>query len=125
MLPRRPRASLDARGRRARAIEALDGRVQFHGFTELQLRALDEKFAEELDLAQWYNVLNLELEFDIAPDGIGPIDLLSAYIRVEARYDAIYSNGFYMFPSVNTYGDDAENLPEAPARRPAIARWAA
>jgi hypothetical protein len=49
---------------------------------------------------------------DIAPDGIGPIDLLSAYIRAEARYDAIYNEGFYLFPSVNTYGDDSENLPK-------------
>jgi hypothetical protein len=96
----------------ARSVEALDGRVQFHGFTELQLRALNEKFDEELDLAQWYNVLNLELEFDIAPDGIGPIDLMSAYVRAEARYDAIYSNGFYMFPSIDTYGDESENLPK-------------
>ncbi|HEX5065091.1 MAG TPA: DUF1302 family protein [Myxococcota bacterium] len=96
----------------AGAIEALDGRVQFHGFTELQLRALDEKFSQELDLAQWYNVLNLELELDIAPDGIGPIDLMSAYIRAEARYDAIYNEGFYIFPSINTYGDNSEDLPK-------------
>jgi len=96
----------------ARAIEALDGRVQFHGYTELQLRALDEKFSQELDLAQWYNVLNLELEFDIAPDGIGPINLMSAYIRAEARYDAIYNNGFYLFPSIDTYGNASQNLPK-------------
>ena len=105
-------ASLFAVSPSVRAVEALDGRVQFHGYTEMQVRALDEKFSEELDLAQWYNVLNLELEFDVAPDGIGPIDLLSAYVRVEGRYDAIYSNGFYMFPSVNTFGDEAENLPK-------------
>src|SRR5262245_42155957 len=105
-------ASLFAVSRGARAVEALDGRVQFHGFTEMQLRALNEKFREELDLAQWYNVLNLELEFDVAPDGIGPIDVLSAYIRAEARYDAIYSNGFGMFPIVRTYGDDARDRPK-------------
>ena len=95
----------------APAVEFLDGRVQIHGFGEVQVRALDEKFKEELDLAQWYNVLNVEFEFDIAPDGFGPFDLASAYVRAEARYDAIYSQGFGMFPSVNTFGDDAERLP--------------
>jgi len=97
---------------RAHAIEALDGRVQLHGYTEVQVRALDEKFSQELDLAQWYNVLNVELEFDVAPEGFGPIDVLSAYIRVEGRYDAIYSHGFGMFPSINTYGNFAEDLPK-------------
>jgi len=93
------------------AVEFADGRVQIHGFGEMQVRALDEKFREELDLAQWYNVINLELEFDIAPDGWGPFDLVSAYLRAEGRYDAVYSQGFGMFQSINTYGDDAERLP--------------
>ena len=95
----------------ASAIEFADGRVQIHGFGEIQVRALNEKFKEELDLAQWYNVVNVELEFDIAPDGWGPFDLISAFIRAEGRYDALYSDGFGMFPSLNTFGDDAERLP--------------
>ncbi|MGH0031356.1 MAG: DUF1302 family protein [Myxococcota bacterium] len=95
----------------ASAIEFAEGRVQIHGFGEVQMRALDEKFQEELDLAMWYNILNVELEFDIAPDGFGPFDLISAYVRAEARYDAIYSEGFTLFPSVNTFGNDAERLP--------------
>jgi hypothetical protein len=93
-------------------VEFAEGRVQIHGFAEMQLRALDEKFREELDLAQWYNVLNIEVELDIAPDGIGPFDLVSAYIRGEGRYDAIYSNGFLLFPSLDTYGDKARRLPK-------------
>ena len=97
---------------RSQAIELAEGRVQIHGFGEVQLRALDEKFKEELDLAQWYNVINVELEFDIAPDGFGPFDLISAYIRAEGRYDAIYSDGFTLFPSLNTFGNDAERLPD-------------
>ena len=59
----------------ARALEAFDGRVQLHGFAEEQLRALSGSFNEEVDLAQWYNVLTLENAFDIAPNGFGPIDL--------------------------------------------------
>jgi hypothetical protein len=96
----------------AGAIEFGEGRVQIHGFGEVQMRALDEKFEQELDLAQWYNVLNVEIELDIAPDGFGPFDLVSGYIRAEGRYDAVYSNGFTLFPSVNTFGNDAERLPD-------------
>jgi hypothetical protein len=99
----------------AAALEAFDGRIQAHGFFEMQIRGLSEKYGlngQELDLAQWYNILNLELEFDILPDGYGPIDLMSAFVRVEARYDCIYTHGCGMFPSVNTFGDDVERLPK-------------
>jgi hypothetical protein len=96
----------------ALAYEAFDGRIQAHGFAEAQIRTLDEKFSQQLDLAQWYNVLNLEFEFDILPDGWGPIDLLGAYVRVEARYDCVWERGCGMFRSVNTYGDDAQRLPD-------------
>ena len=63
----------------AGALEAFDGRIQAHGFFEMQIRGLSEQYGlngQELGLAQWYNILNLELEFDIIPDGYGPIDLL-------------------------------------------------
>jgi hypothetical protein len=96
----------------APAVEFLDGRVQVHGFGEMQVRALNEKFSQELDLAQWYNVLNLEFEFDIAPDGFGPFDLASAYVRTEARYDLLYNQAWDTFKSVNTYGNDAARLPK-------------
>jgi hypothetical protein len=99
-------------GTGAGAVEAFDGRLQMHGFVEMQVRALNERFSQELDLAQWYNVVNLEFEADLAPDGIGPFDLLQAYVRIEGRYDAIYSQGFGMFPSVNTYGNFSSRLPE-------------
>jgi hypothetical protein len=94
-----------------RAVELIDGRVQIHGFVETQLRAMNSGFSEELDLAQWYNVLNLEFELDVAPRGFGPVDLVQAYVRVEGRYDAIYSQGFGIFPSVDTYGDFSNRLP--------------
>ena len=95
----------------ARALEAFDGRVQVHGFVEEQLRTLSSSYQEEFDLAQWYNVLNVELELDIAPNGFGPIDLLQGYLRVEGRYDCVYSRGCGMLRSVNTYGDRAKRLP--------------
>ena len=96
----------------ARAAEWGDGRVALHGHVESTARGISEKFEQELDLAQWYNVLNLELEADLLPRGYGPIDLLSAFVRVEGRYDAIYSEGFRLFHSVDTYGDDARRLPK-------------
>ena len=95
----------------AAAIEFFEGRVQIHGFAEMQVRAISSKYKEELDLTQWYNVVNIEAEFDIVPDGWGPIDLLSAYVRVEARYDCIWTKGCGMFNSVNTFGDKGKRLP--------------
>jgi hypothetical protein len=76
----------------AGAIEAFDGRLQAHGFGEVQVRTISKGFSEEYNLVQWYNVLNVEFEADIAPDGWGPFDLLQAYVRVEARYECIYTS---------------------------------
>ncbi len=96
----------------AQALEAFDGRIQVHGFGEMQLRALNEKFEQQLDLAQWYNILNVELEVDILPDGWGPMDLLSAYVRVEGRYDCVYKRGCGMLRSADSFGDRANAVPE-------------
>ncbi|MCH8890051.1 MAG: hypothetical protein IH827_03065, partial [Myxococcales bacterium] len=65
-----------------------------------------------LDLSQWYNVLNLELEIDVLPNGWGPIDQLQAYVRVEGRYDCVWTRGCGMFRTANTYGDRAKKLPD-------------
>ena len=97
---------------RADAFEAFDGRIQAHGFGEMQIRMLNSQFSEEADLSQWYNVFNLELEFDILPDGWGPFDLLQAYVRVEARYDCVWKRLCGTARSVNTYGDRAKRLPK-------------
>ncbi len=96
----------------ARAVELVEGRVELHGHVETQMRAISEKFSQELDLAQWYNVLELEVDAHLLPDGWGPIDLLDAHVRAEGRYDAIYSEGFRLFPSINTYGNHARRLPK-------------
>ncbi len=96
----------------ARAVDALDGRVELHGHVETQMRGISEKFSQELDLAQWYNILELEIDAHVLPDGWGPINVMSAHVRAEGRYDAIYSEGFRMFPSINTYGNHARRLPK-------------
>ena len=95
----------------ATAFEAFDGRLQAHGFYEMQLRALNADYSEDWDVTQWYNVFNLELELDLVQDTIGILDLLQAYVRAEVRYDCIYSRGCGMFRSMNTYGDRSKSLP--------------
>ncbi|MDJ0785794.1 MAG: hypothetical protein QNK05_03235 [Myxococcota bacterium] len=98
----------------AQAFEFFDGRLQVHGYYEMTVRSIWEDFtgANEWDLTQWYHVLNLEIEADIAPDGFGPFDLVSAFSRVEVRYDCVWRRGCWMFPSVNSYGDEAKRLPK-------------
>ncbi|MEE2673664.1 MAG: DUF1302 family protein [Myxococcota bacterium] len=95
----------------AAAFEAFDGRFQAHGFYEMQLRTLNADYSEDWDVTQWYHVFNLELEFDLLQDSVGILDLLSAYVRAEVRYDCIYSSGCGMFRSMNTYGDRSKSLP--------------
>ncbi len=95
----------------ASALEAFDGRLQAHGFVEIQTRALSNALREDIYLSQWYNVLNVEFEADIAPDGFGPFDLISAFVRVEGRYDCVYSRGCGT-GAINFFGNDASGLPE-------------
>jgi hypothetical protein len=95
----------------ARAIEAFDGRLQIHGFGEIQTRALAQGYEQDLDLAQWYNVLSVEIEADILPDGWGPFDLLSSYVRLEGRYDCVWTRGCGTMRSADAFGDRANKLP--------------
>lgn len=98
----------------ADAVEALDGRIQLHGFYENQTRVLSRNFDgnDDFDLSQWYQVVNLEFEFDVAPDGFGPFSIISAYARLEARYDCVWDRACHIFPNVNTFGDRARHLPK-------------
>ncbi|MEB2345037.1 MAG: hypothetical protein OZ948_09860 [Deltaproteobacteria bacterium] len=97
----------------AGAFEYFDGRLQVHGYFEGQFRAIarDMSANDDWDLTQWYNVLNVEIEAALAPDGFGPFDLVSAFVRVEARYDCVWTKACGMFPSVDTYGNNARHFP--------------
>jgi len=96
-----------------RALEAVDGRLQAHGFGEVQVRMLNRNFTEQSDLSQWYNIFNLEVEYDFLPQGWGPIEILQGYARIEARFDCIYTGACGLFPSsVSVYGNEAEDLPK-------------
>ena len=97
-------------GRPVAAFEAFDGRFQAHGFGEIQTRTIAQDYAQDLNLVQWYNVLSVEIETDILPDGWGPFDLLSSYVRIEARYDCVYSHGCGTMPGVETFGNSANKV---------------
>jgi hypothetical protein len=97
---------------RARALEGLDGRLQIHGFGENVLRVVSNDFDDDWDVWQWQWILNVEAELDIAPDGWGPFSAVSAFARVEARYDCIWSRGCSMFPSMDAFGDRVHKLPK-------------
>ena len=95
----------------AKAVSALDGRLEAHGFFEEQIRGISSNFDENLDLTQWYTILNLELEANLLPDGFGPVSGLSAFVRLEARYDCVWTRACGLFPSADAFGDRAHKLP--------------
>ena len=98
----------------ATGFEFFDGRLEIHGYFAEQVRALSNDFdmSGDIDLAQWYHVLNVELEANLFPDGIGPLEIVEAFVRVEARYDCVWTHACGIFPSVNTYGNGARHLPK-------------
>src|SRR5262245_58234454 len=105
-------ASLAAWAPSAGAFEAFDGRVQLHGFGEIQTRAIAQGDKEDLDLVQWSKVPSVELETDILPDGWGPFDLFSSYVRIEGRYDCVWTRGCGTMRSADAFGDRANKLPK-------------
>jgi hypothetical protein len=107
-------AALLGLARPAGAIDLWGGRLQIHGYYENQTRAIARNLdgTDDWDLTQWYQVLNLEIELDIAPGGWGPFDVLSAYARVEGRYDCVWRRACHLFPSADTYGDRSAHLPK-------------
>jgi hypothetical protein len=100
-------------GGRAAAFDFWDGRIQVHGYVEEQYRgiAADYSASDGWDLSQWYNILGVETDLNFFPDGIGPFDLVSGFVRLEARYDCIWSHGCGMFHGVNAWGDAAHKFP--------------
>ncbi len=108
-------AALMVLGTPAAAIELWEDRVSIHGFYEQQIRFLGRDFVhsgDAWDLAQWYHVLNLEIEAEVAPDGWGPFDLISVFGRIEVRYDCVWRRACGIFTSADAYGDRAERLPK-------------
>jgi len=99
----------------AAAVEFFDGALQIHGFYEMQTRILAQSFdtKDGYNLAQWWHIANVEVEWDAAPEGWGPFDFVSGFMRVEARYDCVWTAGCQMVPGYrNRYGNDARRLPD-------------
>ena len=103
------------------ALELGDGRVELHGYYELQLRAIARDFdaSDDWDLTQFAHVLDLEVEADILPQPVGffaqPVGIFDAatlFARVEVRYDCVWSHGCGLFPSANAFGNGAKKLPK-------------
>ena len=98
----------------ASAIEAAGGRVQVHGFYEAQIRSIvrDFDFSDDWDLTQWWNILSIEIEADVAPDGWGPFDTVNVFGRIEVRYDCVWTRACSIFDSANAYGPHIGRLPK-------------
>jgi hypothetical protein len=96
------------------ATELFDGRLEFNGFYELQIRGIGRDFGtnDEWDLTQLAQVLNLEVEASLVEWGWGPFDIVNAFARIEARYDCVWTRGCGLFPSANVFGDRTAKLPK-------------
>jgi len=97
----------------AAAIEFWDERIQIHGFLESRMSFGYEDFnqANEIDMYSWLQVLSIEGEAEIAPDGWGPFDMIAAFARVEVKYDCVWSHACGMLDSVDAFGNNPKNLP--------------
>jgi hypothetical protein len=98
---------------RASAIEFWDDRLQIHGFLESRMSFGYEDFnqSNEIDMYGWLQVLDIEAEAEIAPDGWGPFDMVSAFARVEVKYDCVWNHACGTLQSVDAFGNNAKNLP--------------
>jgi hypothetical protein len=97
----------------AQAIEFWDERIQIHGFLETRMSFGYEDFnnKNEIDMYGWLQVLNVEAEAEIAPDGWGPFDMVAAFARVEVKYDCVWSHACGLLDSVDAFGNNPKNLP--------------
>jgi hypothetical protein len=94
-----------------RLVSPDQGRFRINGSIEHQLRGLADDFdPSESYLSQSALVLNLEPELDLVTEGWGPFDLVSAYSRIEARYDCVF-NGCGTIGTTRMFGDHAKRSP--------------
>ena len=98
----------------ASAFDWLNGRLEVHGYYELQTRGIARDFdpSDDWDLTQLAHVLNLELELDLAPPRSDFLDAATLFTRVEVRYDCVWTHGCGLFPSANAFGDRPRKLPK-------------
>jgi hypothetical protein len=86
-------------------------RFRVGGYAELQLRGLSDDFdTNDWYLSQWAWILDLEPEWDIAPEGWGPFDTISAFARIQVRYDCVWS-GCGLASSWRYFGNRSRRAP--------------
>jgi hypothetical protein len=97
----------------ATAFDFFDGRLEVHGFYEQQVRAVGRNLdpGDGIVLAQWYHVLNLEIEADLFPDGIGPFEIVEFFARIDARYDCVWTHACGLSSGVETFGNETRWFP--------------
>ncbi len=88
-------------------------RLRVNGFVEAQIRTLSDGFEPgRYYLSQSAIVLNVEPELDILTESWGPFDDISAFARIEFRYDCVH-HGCNTIGSSDIFGNEAK---QAPAR---------
>ncbi len=97
----------------ARGIDLLEDRVHLHGYYENQLRFIDDGFhTQRIYGSRWANVLHLELETDIAPDGWGPFSSISSYVGLTGSYDCIWTQMCGLARNYPYWGNRARVAPQ-------------
>jgi hypothetical protein len=105
-------ASLALAPSSSRAIDLLGERLEIHGSIEEQLRTISHDWDGELDLTQWKTIFGVEAELSLIESGLGPIDQLSAFARVEVSYDCVWTRACGLLRSADAYGDRARGIPK-------------
>ena len=106
-------------GAPAHAAEWADGRLELHGYYELQVRAIARDFraSDDWDVTQLAHVLNLELELDLLPEGVRLVDAASLFARIEVRYDCVWSHALRAVPERERLRQQRQEAAEAAERR--------
>ncbi len=95
-----------------RAIEFGNGFVELHGAYQMEFRGIADSFElTNFNPHQWAHTLSLEAEFDLLPDGWGPISLLQGFIRVEGRYDCVWQSMCHIATGQRLWGNEANRAP--------------
>ncbi|MBW2313218.1 MAG: hypothetical protein JRH10_03430 [Deltaproteobacteria bacterium] len=94
------------------ALEFGDGRVELHGFYQMEFRGIADSFElTDFNPHQWAHTLKLEAEFDLLPNGWGPISLLQAFVSVEGRFDCVWQSMCHIATGQRLWGNEANRAP--------------
>jgi hypothetical protein len=97
----------------AAAVDLFGDRVAIHGFARTEIRVLSQNYdpSDDWYLGQLAHSLNVEIELDLAPNGLGPFDSIELFARGEVRFDCIWADGCGIFDSRKYFGDTPTHSP--------------